>query len=173
MYSAAAHRRLCARPFCVIIMYMGEKTVTVNRKARRDYEILESFEAGMMLRGTEVKSLRDGRMSLKDSYAKVEEEEVFLVNAHISPYTHGNIQNHDPLRERKLLLHKSEIKRLRGKTEEKGLTLIPLKVYFVRGRAKVELGLARGKREYDKREAIKRRDADREVRRELKSKQSQ
>ena len=151
---------------------MGEKTVTINRKARRDYEILEAFEAGMMLTGTEVKSLRDGRMNLKDSYAKVENGEVFLVNAHISPYSHGNVQNHDPLRQRKLLLHRSEIKRLTGKTEEKGLTLIPLKVYFVRGRAKVELGLARGKREYDKREAIKRRDADREVRRELKSKQS-
>lgn len=151
---------------------MGDKTVAVNRKARRDYQILESFEAGMMLRGTEVKSLRDGHMSLKDSYAKVENGEVFLINAHISPYSHGNVQNHDPLRERKLLLHKSEIRRLTGKTEEKGLTLVPLKVYFVRGRAKVELGLARGKREYDKREVIKRRDADREVRRELKNKQS-
>ncbi|RJP18156.1 MAG: SsrA-binding protein SmpB [Candidatus Abyssobacteria bacterium SURF_5] len=150
---------------------MSEKIVTINRKARSDYEILESLEAGMSLKGTEVKSLREGRMNLKDSFAKVQEGEVFLVNAHISPYSHGNIQNHDPLRERKLLLHKAEIKRLTGKTEEKGLTLIPLKVYFLRGKAKVELGLARGRKQYDKREQIKRRDTEREIRRELKSKQ--
>lgn len=148
-----------------------EKVVTVNRKARSDYEILELFEAGMSLCGTEVKSLRDGRINLKDSYAKVLDGEVFLVNAHISPYSHGNIQNHEPLRERKLLLHKREIKRLTGKTEEKGLTLVPLKVYFVRGKAKVELGLARGRKQYDKREEIKRRDSEREVRRELKNRQ--
>lgn len=147
---------------------MSEKTVAVNRKARRDYEILESVEAGMALKGTEVKSLREGRISLKDSYAKVQNGEVFLVNAHISPYSHGNIQNHDPLRNRKLLLHRQQIKRLTGKTEEKGLTLVPLKVYFAHGRAKVELGLARGKREYEKRDAIKRRDAEREMERDLK-----
>lgn len=148
---------------------MGEKIIAINRKARHDYEILESFEAGMALTGTEVKSLREGRVNLKDSYARVENGEVFLVNSHISPYSHGNIQNHEPLRERKLLLHKSEIKRLRGKTEERGLTLVPLKIYFVRGRAKVELALARGKRQYDKREQIKRRDADREIEREFKT----
>lgn len=148
---------------------MGEKIVTINRKARHNYEILESFEAGMALTGTEVKSLREGRVNLKDSYAKVEGGEVYLVNSHISPYSHGNIQNHDPLRERKLLLHKGEIKRLRGKTEERGLTLIPLKIYFSRGRAKIELALARGKRQYDKREQIKRRDADREMEREFKA----
>ncbi|MBI5117723.1 SsrA-binding protein SmpB [Candidatus Poribacteria bacterium] len=147
---------------------MSEKTVAVNRKARRDYEILESVEAGMALKGTEVKSLREGRISLKDSYAKVQNGEVFLVNAHISPYSHGNIQNHDPLRNRKLLLHRQQIKRLTGKTEEKGLTLVPLKVYFAHGRAKVEIGLARGKREYEKRDAIKRRDAEREMERDLK-----
>jgi len=145
--------------------------VTINRKARSDYDILETLEAGMSLKGTEVKSLREGRMNLKDSYAKMQEGEVYLVNAHISPYSHGNIQNHDPLRERKLLLHKQEIKRLTGKTEEKGLTLVPLKVYFVRGKAKVELGLARGRKHYDKREEIKKRDTEREIRRELKIKQ--
>jgi SsrA-binding protein len=150
---------------------MSDKMVTINRKARSDYDILETLEAGMSLKGTEVKSLREGRMNLKDSYAKVQEGEVYLVNAHISPYSHGNIQNHDPLRERKLLLHKQEIKRLTGKTEEKGLTLVPLKVYFVRGKAKVELGLARGRKHYDKREEIKKRDTEREIRRELKIKQ--
>jgi SsrA-binding protein len=150
---------------------MSDKIVTVNRKAWSDYEILESFEAGMSLKGTEVKSLREGRMNLKDSYAKVQDGEIYLVNAHISPYSHGNIQNHEPLRERKLLLHKQEIKRLTGKTEEKGLTLVPLKVYFVRGKAKVELGLARGRKQYDKREQIKKRETQREILRELKSKQ--
>jgi SsrA-binding protein len=150
---------------------MSDKIVTVNRKARSDYDILESMEAGMSLTGTEVKSLREGRMNLKDSYAKVQEGEVFLVNAHISPYSHGNIQNHEPLRERKLLLHRQEIKRLTGKTEGKGLTLVPLKVYFVRGKAKVELGLAKGRRQYDKRDAIKKRDTEREIKRELKGRQ--
>jgi len=150
---------------------MSDKIVTVNRKARSDYEILESLEAGMSLKGTEVKSLREGKMNLKDSYAKVQDGEVYLVNAHISPYSHGNIQNHDPLRERKLLLHKQEIKRLTGKTEEKGLTLVPLKVYFVRGKAKVELGLARGRKQYDKRENIKKREVQREILRELKNRQ--
>ncbi len=154
----------------MVLLYvecMSEKTVAINRKARRDYEILESFEAGMALKGTEVKSLREGRMNLKDSYAKVQDGEVFLINAHISPYSHGNIQNHDPVRKRKLLLHRQQIKRLTSKTEERGLTLVPLKVYFLRGRAKVELGLARGKREYEKKEAIKRRDAEREMERDL------
>ena len=150
---------------------MARKIIAVNRKARRDYEILESFEAGIVLTGTEIKSLREGRINFKDSYARVQGGEVFLVNAHISPYSHGNVQNHDPLRERKLLLHKSEIKRLRGKTEEKGLTLVPLQAYFIRGRAKVELALARGKARYDKRETIKRRVTQREVERELKQKQ--
>lgn len=150
---------------------MGAKIAVVNRSARRDYEIIESFEAGMALKGTEVKSLREGRANLKDSYAKVQNGEVFLVNTHISHYSHGNQQNHDPVRERKLLLHKSEIKRLTGKTEEKGLTLVPLKIYFVGGRAKVELALAKGRKRYDKREVIKKRDAEREIRRELKQRQ--
>ena len=148
---------------------MTDKTITINRKARSDYEVLESLEAGIALKGTEVKSLREGRINLKDSFAKVQDGEVFLVNAHISPYSHGNIQNHDPLRERKLLLHKDEIKRLTGKTQEKGLTLVPLKVYFLRGKAKVQLGLARGRKQYDKREEIKRRDTEREIKRELKN----
>jgi len=147
---------------------MKDKIIAINRKARRDYEILECIEAGMALKGSEVKALREGRVNLKESYAKVHNGEVFLVNAHISPYSHSNLQDHDPVREKKLLLHKSEIKRLTGKTQEKGLTLVPTKLYFVRGRAKVELALARGKRQYDKRETIKRRDMEREIKRELK-----
>jgi SsrA-binding protein len=150
---------------------MAKKIIAVNRKARRDYEIIESFEAGMALKGTEVKSLREGRINFKDSYARIQGGEVYLVNAHISPYSHGNLQNHDPLRERKLLLHKFEIKRLTGKTEEKGLTLVPLRAYFIKGRAKIELGLARGKKHFDKRETIKRRVVDREIERELKRRQ--
>ena len=147
---------------------MKDKIIAVNRRARRDYEILESVEAGMALKGSEVKALREGRVNLKESYARVRGGEVFLINAHISPYSHSNLQDHEPLRDKKLLLHKSQIKRLTGKTEEKGLTLVPTKLYFVRGRAKVELALGRGKRQYDKRETIKRRDMEREVKRELK-----
>lgn len=147
----------------------GRKLVCRNRRAWHEYEILETVEAGMILAGTEVKSLREGRVNLKDSYAKVEGDEVFLVDAHISPYSHGNIMNHDPLRPRKLLLHKKEIRRLGGKVSERGLTLIPLEIYFKEGRAKVELGLARGKRLYDKRAAIKKRDERRETQRELKA----
>ncbi len=150
---------------------MAKKIIAINRKARRDYEIIESLEAGMALKGTEVKSLREGKINFKDSYARIQGGEVYLINAHISPYSHGNLQNHDPLRERKLLLHKFEIKRLTGKTEEKGLTLVPLRAYFVKGRAKIELGLARGKKHIDKRETIKRRVMDREVERELKRRQ--
>ncbi|MGQ9860310.1 MAG: SsrA-binding protein SmpB [Thermodesulfobacteriota bacterium] len=147
----------------------GRKLVCRNRRAWHEYEILETVEAGMVLVGTEVKSLREGRVNLKDSYAKVDGDEVFLVDAHISPYSHGNIMNHDPLRPRKLLLHKKEIRRLGGKVSERGLTLIPLEIYFKEGRAKVELGLARGKRLYDKRAAIKKRDERRELQRELKA----
>lgn len=150
---------------------MAKKIIAVNRKARRDYEIIESLEAGMALKGSEVKSLREGRINFTDSYARIQDGEVYLVNAHISPYSHGNVQNHDPLRERKLLLHKFEIKRLKGKTEAKGLTLIPLRAYFIGGHAKVEIALARGKKRGDKRETLKRRDADREMERELKHRQ--
>jgi len=145
----------------------GKKIVCVNRKARFDYDILETLEAGLVLQGTEVKSLRQGKVNLKDAYADVQDGEVYLLHAHISPYEGGGYVNHDPERPRKLLLHKREIKWLLGKTQERGLTLIPLRIYFTRGKAKVELGLARGKKQYDKREELKRRSARREVERAL------
>jgi SsrA-binding protein len=146
------------------------RTVTVNRKARHDYFIEETVEAGLVLTGSEVKSLRDGRANLKDSFARITNGEAFLVNAHISPYDAASHQNHEPTRSRKLLLHRREIDRMTGKTREKGLTLIPLRVFFnARGRAKVELGLGRGKRQYDKRAAIKEREARRETQRAMRS----
>ena len=148
----------------------GEKIITTNRKARHDYFILESMEAGIVLQGTEVKSLRMGRANLKDSHAGIMKGEVWLFNLHISPYDFGNIYNHDPVRPRKLLLHKQEIKRLIGKVEEKGLTLVPLRMYFKRGKAKVELAIVRGKKQYDKRQDITKRDTDRDMQRELKDK---
>ncbi|ALA56451.1 SsrA-binding protein SmpB [Nitrospira moscoviensis] len=145
------------------------RAVVTNRKAYHDYFIEEKFEAGMVLQGTEVKSLRDGRANLQDSYASVKDGEVFLHHCHISPYSHGNIMNHDPMRVRKLLLHKKEIDKLLGKTQQKGLTLVPLRMYFSkRGHAKVELGLAKGKKLYDRRETIKAREAGREVERAIK-----
>jgi SsrA-binding protein len=147
----------------------SEKVVATNRKAFHDYFIEERYEAGMMLHGTEVKSLREGRVNLQDSYASVRGSEVFLHQCHISPYSHGNIMNHDPTRVRKLLLHKAEIHKLLGKTQQKGLTLVPLRIYFTkRGYAKVELGLAKGKKLYDRRETIKSREAGREVQRAIK-----
>ena len=149
---------------------IAQKAVATNRKAFHDYFIEEKLEAGIVLRGTEVKSLRDGRVNLQDSYASVRDAEIFLHNCHISPYSHGNIMNHDPMRVRKLLLHKKEIHRLMGKTQQKGLTLIPLRIYFSkRGLAKVELGLAKGKKLYDRRESIKAREAGREVERAIKN----
>jgi SsrA-binding protein len=145
------------------------RTIAVNKHVFHDYEILERFEAGLALQGSEVKSIRDGRISLKESYAEVKNGEVFLVKCHISPYEAANIFNHDPLRDRKLLLHRREIKRLAGKTHERGLTLVPTRVLISdRGKIKLELALARGKREYEKREAIKKRDTDREIRAEVK-----
>lgn len=148
-----------------------EKVVATNRKAFHDYHIEDKFEAGIMLRGTEVKSLRDGLVNLRDSYASVNHGEVFLHNCHINPYSHGNIMNHEPLRTRKLLLHQKEITQLIGKTQQKGLTLIPLRIYFTpRGHAKVELALAKGKKQYDRRETIKTREAGREVERAMKDK---
>ena len=148
-----------------------EKVVATNRKAFHDYFIEDKFEAGIVLQGTEVKSLREGRVNLQDSYASVRDGEVFLHNCHVSPYSHGNIMNHDPTRVRKLLLHKTEINKLHGRTQQKGLTLIPLRVYFSkRGHAKVELGLAKGKKLYDRRESIKAREAGREVQRAIKEK---
>ena len=143
------------------------KIIAQNRKARHDYHILSSVEAGLVLWGTEVKSLRLGQVNLKDSFARIEDEEVWLHNMHISPYEQGNRYNHDPTRKRKLLLHKTEIKRLLGKVKEQGLTLVPLKIYFVRGVAKVELALVRGKRQYDRREEIARRDTQRDIERAL------
>ena len=147
----------------------NEKAVATNRKAYHDYFIEEKFEAGIMLQGTEVKSLREGRVNLQDSYASVKGNEVFLHHCHISPYSHGNIMNHEPLRTRKLLLHRKEINKLLGKTQQQGLTLIPLRIYFSkRGLAKVELGLAKGKKQHDRRETIKTREASREVERAMK-----
>jgi len=138
--------------------------VTQNRKAFHDYFIEETIEAGIMLTGTEVKSLRAGKANLKDSYARIKGEEIFLVNTHISPYSQADgFKQHEPERTRKLLLHKKEIIRLMGKTREKGYTLIPTKIYFKAGKAKVELGLAKGKTFYDKRESIKKRDVQREM----------
>lgn len=139
------------------------KSITENRKARHDFYIEEVYEAGIVLAGTEVKSLRAGRANLKDSYARVDRGEVFLYNAHISPYDQGNRFNHDPLRTRKLLMNKSEIRKLIGRVQEKGLTLVPLKMYFKNGRAKVEIALAKGKKLYDKRDDMAARDAKREM----------
>jgi len=149
----------------------AKRIIAQNRKARHDYEILETQEAGIALRGTEVKSLREGRANLKDSYAAVRAGEVWLFALHISPYSHGNINNHDPERDRKLLLHRREIRRLIGKTKETGLTLVPLQLYFHHGKVKVELALAKGKKQYDKREAIAKRDAEREMKRVFRAKQ--
>src|SRR3972149_4560257 len=141
----------------------GEKVIRTNRSARHDYFIDEVYEAGIALKGTEVKSLREGKANLKDSYADVVDGEVFLLHCHISPYSAGNQFNHDPLRARKLLLRKREIKKLYGATTQKGYTIIPLRLYFLRGNAKVEIALARGKKQYDRREDVKKREADREV----------
>ena len=143
----------------------GTRLVCQNKKAYHDYEIMETFEAGMILLGTEVKSLREGRANLKDSHAKVRKGEIYLYGLHISPYTHASYENHEPERVRKLLLHRYEIKRLVGKTQERGFSLIPLKIYFKEGKAKVELALARGKKLYDKRETLKRKEEAREMER--------
>lgn len=146
-----------------------ETVVATNRKAFHDYAIEEKLEAGIVLRGTEVKSLREGKVNLRDSYASVDHEEVILHNCHITPYSHGNIMNHDPLRPRKLLLHRKEISKLLGKTQQKGLTIVPLRIYFSpRGKAKIEIALAKGKKQYDRREATKQREAGREVERAMK-----
>src|SRR6266568_8063582 len=141
----------------------GEKLIASNKKAYHDYFVLQKLEAGIELTGTEVKSLRDGKANLKDSYVLVKGDEAFLLGAHISAYSHGNIQNHDPERTRKLLLHKREIEKLRVQIVEKGLTIVPLRLYFKRSRVKVEIAVVRGKKQYDKRETEKRREADREA----------
>jgi len=147
----------------------GEKLIVDNRRARHDYELLERFEAGMVLTGTEVKSLRDGRVSLAQAYADVRDGEVWLVGADIAVYEQGNIANHDPGRDRKLLLRKGEIASLIGKVREKGLTLVPTRMYWKDGRAKVEIALARGKQTIDKRRDLQKRDAQRQIERALKS----
>jgi len=145
----------------------GHKLIAKNKKARFNYEIGERFEAGMVLTGTEVKSLRMGKANLTDAYAKLKDGEAWLVSCHISPYPFAYYDNHEPERPRKLLLHKAELKKLTGKVNEQGMSLIPLALYFKRGRAKVELALAKGKKRHDKREAIKRRDMDREMERAM------
>jgi SsrA-binding protein len=147
---------------------MGEKVLCQNKKAWHDFFIEETYEAGIALLGTEVKSLRLGKANLKDSYARIEDEEAFLHHAHISPYPYGHQFNHDPERVRKLLLHKREIRRLSGKTHERGYTLIPLKIYLKNGKIKIEMGLGKGKRLYDKREDLKKRSADREMEKAMK-----
>lgn len=147
---------------------MGEKTIVQNRRARHDYHILEQFETGIALQGTEVKSIRAGQITLKDSYAEVDGGELFLIGVHIAPYEQGNIYNHDPERRRKLLMHKREIVRIGHTIAEKGFTLVPLRVYFKDGRAKIELGLCRGKQTVDKRQTIRDREQSREVDRALK-----
>ena len=144
------------------------RTITKNKKAYHDYEILETIEAGIVLKGTEVKSIREGRINLKDSYVKMIKGEPFLIECHISPYPHGGRFNHEPTRERKLLLKKREIKRLIGKIKEKGITLIPLKVYFKNSLVKVLLGLCKGKKSYDKKAALKEKAIKREIERALK-----
>ena len=145
------------------------KIIAVNRKARHEYFIVDEYEAGLVLKGTEVKSLRLGKVNLKDSYANIKDGEVFVYQIHIGPYPFAYYNNHDPLRPRKLLLHKHEIKRLYGKVNEKGHTLVPLRLYFKGGKVKILLAVAKGKRKYDKRAAIKRRDEQRDLERERKN----
>ncbi|PRX28652.1 SsrA-binding protein [Orenia metallireducens] len=147
------------------------KTVVTNRKARHEYHIEETYEVGIVLQGTEVKSIRAGRVNLKDSFARIENNEVFLYNLHISPYEQGNRYNHDPERVRKLLLHKNEIRKLIGKTQQEGYTLIPLKIYFTRQLVKIQLALGKGKNLYDKRQDLKRKSAKREIQRAFKDSQ--
>ena len=142
----------------------SERLIADNRKARHSYHLFDRYEAGIVLLGTEVKAIREGRVNLKDSYGRVEEGEVFLHNVHISPYSHRGYAEHEPLRRRKLLLNKAEIRKLVGKTTERGFTLVPLRMYFKNGRVKVTLSLAKGKKTYDKRETIRRREIDRETR---------
>lgn len=146
----------------------SSKIITVNRKAYHDYTIEENFEAGIVLKGTEIKSIRDGKINIRDSYARPEGDEMWLYNSHIASYKAGSIHNHEPDRRRKLLLHRKEINYLAGQVVRKGLTIVPLKVYIKGGVAKVELGVARGKKLYDKKESIARRESDREIERSFK-----
>lgn len=149
----------------------GDKVVTINRIARHNYDISETFEAGIVLKGTEVKSARNGRVSLKESYARIIGTDAYIVGMHIAPYEAASRENVEPTRTRKLLLHRLEINHLIGKTQERGLTLVPMKFYFRKGRAKVELGLGRGRKMYDKRHVIAERDAQRDIERSLKNRE--
>jgi SsrA-binding protein len=142
----------------------AQKNIAENRKAFHDYHIVESFEAGVVLVGTEVKAIREGSANLRDSFARVEEGQVWVYNIHINPYSHRGYSDHEPTRRRKLLLHKSEIRKLIGKTVEKGMTLVPTRLYFKNGHVKMSIALAKGKQAHDKRETVKRREADRETR---------
>ncbi|OFW03114.1 MAG: SsrA-binding protein [Acidobacteria bacterium RIFCSPLOWO2_12_FULL_59_11] len=147
---------------------MEEKVLSTNRQAAHNYHLLERYEAGLALTGTEVKAVRSGQTNLKDSFATIRNGEAWLLNCHISPYEYGNRQNHDPLRKRKLLLHREEIRRLTGKVEQRGLTLVPTKLYLKNGRIKCEIALAKGKKVYDKRETERRKTADREAQQAIK-----
>ena len=147
----------------------AQRTIAENRKARHDYHILDTWEAGVALLGTEVKSIREGRVNLRDSYARIDNGEVWMLNVHISPYSHRGSAAHEELRQRKLLLHRDEIRKMVGKVAEKGLTLVPLELYFKNGRVKVQLALAKGKQAHDKRETIRRREVDRETRAAVKA----
>jgi SsrA-binding protein len=151
-------------------MTEANKNAATNRKARHDYEIISAVEAGVALQGTEVKAIREGRVNLTDAYARFRNGELWLIGMHISPYTKSAAQNHDPLRDRKLLLHHQELKKLRRQVEEKGITLIPLRVYFSKHLIKIEVGLARGKKQFDKRQAIAQRDQKRDLERLRKTK---
>jgi len=148
---------------------LAQTSIAENRKAFHDYHILETYEAGIVLLGTEVKSIREGRVNLRDSFARVENGEVWLYNVNISSYSHRGYADHEQLRQRKLLMHRDEIRKLIGRTVERGMTLVPLRLYFKNGRVKAAVGLAKGKKDYDKRETIKRREVDRETRAAVKS----
>ncbi len=150
----------------------AHRVIAENRKARHDYHVLETWEVGIVLLGTEVKAIREGRVNLRDSYARVENGEIWLLNVHISPYSHRGYAQHAELRQRKLLLHRHEIRKLVGRTAEKGLTLVPLELYFNKGRVKVLLALAKGKQLHDKRETIRRREVDRETRSAVKARRA-
>lgn len=149
----------------------GIKVIAKNKKAFHEYFVEERFEAGMVLKGTEIKSIRAGRINLKEGFARIHQGELYLMNVHISEYEQGNIHNHDPIRTRKLLMHKGEISKLIGLTKEKGYSIIPIKVFLKNGFAKIDIALAKGKKQYDKRETMKRKDANREMQRALKERQ--
>ena len=148
---------------------MGIKVISTNRKASHDYFLFDRFEAGLVLKGTEIKSIRAGQISIKEAFIAIDQAEAWLVDAHIAPYNPASRENHEPTRRRKLLLHRKEIDKLRDGLQQKGLTIIPLKIYLIKGRAKLELALARGKKKYDKRAAIAKRDAEREIQRDIKA----